>query len=953
MTKATQLGLATILLLSTIVFSSAVASATDGMRPVPAQDGLRTASGGAQWTIVATYPIPEGASGLAYDGEFLYCGILGVNGGEVYQIDPANGNFTLLFTGPQEDAFGLTYDGTFLWTTDHAGLIADPAIAMQLDWSGNLISQFDLPDHYMSGIAYDNGDFWSARYFSDPSHIYKTDGSGTVLNDFQAPDNQPWDLCIENGNLWMADFWGDALYKINPTTGALLESHPSEGVDPAGIVWDGQFLWYCDNGEGFDQDILYKVDLQGSGASEIVVPVSSHDFGAITIGDSPTWNMTVQNVGTADLEISAVTFLPPDDLSITNALPIVIPASSSAQVGVVYAPDDFAPLDATATIFSNDPVHPEEQVTLTGHGVYSGPTINVITPTHNFSQVRVDASTRWFMEVRNDGDSMLTIDALVFDDPRFYLDDAVALPINLSTLASAEIGVWFSPPAVNFYLANLSVSNNDPASDPVNVLVGGTGQWAERPIGETLWSYLVDEDFDNSVKAIAAIPDISGDGDADVIVCTEDDFVRCFNGNANGTGDVLWEHEIFSGSVFSQNGLQITDDVDGDGFNDVVVGATGGARLIRLLSGKTGETIWTHDTHEYGSGGWVYQVDCSQDYDGDGLCDVLATTGDDSFDTGPKRVYCLSGASGVSIWETPLNGPGFSVIGVADFTGDGRPDAVAGASNEDETQGRAFGINGANGAIEWTFNAGGSSVWAVRQIDDITSDGIDDVMIGDFGGNIYGLDATTGAQIYSNGGYGLITRFTVLDDVNGDGHPDILPGHLGTTTRVADGQTGIPVWSVVLADKPASVGRIADVNGDDINDVVVGTLFSSNFVYFLDGTDGSTLQAINYGSALDAIGAIPDVVGDASWEMVAGGRNGLITCYSGGTAVFVYADVNGDGNADLDDLLCTLSGLSGIYDCAGVEFDDLDIAPCGGDGDVNLHDLLALLDMLGGSPLCP
>ena len=42
----------------------------------------------AEWTIVASYPIPEGASGLAYDGTYLYCGIYGANGDEFYRIDP-------------------------------------------------------------------------------------------------------------------------------------------------------------------------------------------------------------------------------------------------------------------------------------------------------------------------------------------------------------------------------------------------------------------------------------------------------------------------------------------------------------------------------------------------------------------------------------------------------------------------------------------------------------------------------------------------------------------------------------------------------------------------------------------------------------------------------------------------------------------------------------------------
>ena len=906
---------------------------------------------GTQWTIVATYAIPEGASGLAYDGTYLYFGIYGSSGDEVYVINPETGVYALVFNGPQEDAFGLTYDGKTLWTTDHPGSSSTPAVAMQLDMDGNLLAQFDLPAHYMSGIAYDDGDYWVAAYYPDPATLYKVDTSGTILEEFTAPDNQPWDLSMADGALWMADYWGDTLYKIDPATGGVLESHASEGVDPAGIVWDGKFLWYCDNGDGFDQDFLYKVDLEGGGTPQINIPVASHDFGPIAIGSSAQWNTLVQNSGTADLDITGVVFSPPQGLTSPNDYPMTIPPQGSDELTLVFAPSGFGPLDATATVVSNDPIHPEEEIELVGHGVYLGPSIDVLDDAHDFGSVRMDARTRWFIEIRNHGSDMLTVDGIDIDSPRFHLDESVSFPIDLATLASVDVGIWFHPDLAISYAATVSIYSSDKDQSPATVAVSGTGVCTDHPMGQALWSYFINTGFDNSPKAIASISDVSGDGIADVIVCSEDDFVRCFNGNADGTGDILWEHEIFSGSIYSQKALRVRQDIDGDGYHDVVVGAAWGARLIRAISGKTGQTIWTHDTHEYGNGGWVYQVDCSRDYNDDGVADVLAVTGDDSTDTGPKRVYCLDGLTGVSIWETPLGGPGFAVIGVDDFTGDGLPDAVAGASNEHETQGRIYGINGASGSIEWTFVTGGSSVWALAQIDDITGDGVGDVVAGDFSGGIYGLDATSGAQVYSGGGYGTIIGFQLLEDVNGDGHPDVIPAHFGTSAGIIDGQSGGNVWNTPLADKSAAVGGIADVTGDGINDVVVGTLFSSNYAYFLDGTDGSILDATNYGTPVDAIASIPDITGDGSWEMIVGGRSGLVTCLSGGTAVFVYGDVNQDRGVDIDDLLYILDAMS-VGDEWPVDFPRADVGPCGGDGTVDMDDAIGVLSGFMGSPDC-
>ena len=897
------------------------------------------AGAGGQWTIVATYPLPEGASGLAYDGTWLYCGIYGPNGGEVYRIDPDTGAVALLFTGPKEDAFGLTYDGQYLWTTDHPGGSTTPAVAMQLDWSGALIGQFDLPAHYVSGIAFDNGDFWVARYYPDPSHLFKIDAAGAAIDDFTAPDDQPWDLCIENGNLWMADYWGDTLYRINTTTGTVIESHGSYGTDPAGVVWDDEFLWYCDNGEG-GQDRLYKVWLDGPGTPLIDIPTTAHDFGAVPIGESASWPMSVHNVGDAPLVVTGITFNPPDDLSSTALFPVTVPIGMTIQFPIVYTPTTDGPLAATGTVSSNDPVHPTQAVTLTGQAVFPVATIEILDDTHDFGAVRINAHTRWFVQITNLGNAVLSINDLQLSDSHFYLDDGVSLPIDVDTSESVQIGVWFNPDSTALFGATLDVYSNDPSQNPATVTLAGSGNDAAAPIGQSLWSYTIDVDFDNSPKAMASIPDISGDGVADVIVCSEDGFVRCFNGNAHGTGDVLWEHEIFAGSVYDQKDVQIVADIDDDGYHDVVIGVAWGGRLIRALSGKTGQEIWTHDTHEYGGGGWVYQVDCSYDYNGDGTVDVLAATGDDSTDTGPKRVYCLDGLNGLSIWERPLGGPVFGVIGVADFTGDGVPDAVAGASNAGETQGRAVGIDGADGTEVWSFPVGGSSVWALAQIDDITIDGIPDVIIGDFAGQVFGLDATDGGQRYTAGGLGLLTRFETLDDVNGDGKRDIAPAHLGTFARIISGRNGDAVWTTALADKPAVVSRIADVNGDGINDLIVGTLFTNNLTYFLDGTDGSILQSANYGQPVDAITAIPDVTGDGSWEVIVGGRNGLVTCLSGGLAVPACPlDCgDGDGTVGIVDFLALLAqwGTPGTCDADG--------------GGVGITDFLELLANWGPCP---
>ncbi len=122
---------------------------------------------------------------------------------------------------------------------------------------------------------------------------------GILLSQFEYPGDQPWDLCLENDNFWFVDYNDDMIYKTD-INGTLLESHASENIQPSGITFDGQYLWYVDGAQTTSK--IYKVDLGGAGTPEIEVPVDYYNFGNVAIGDSSVWNCTVNNIGSVDLE---------------------------------------------------------------------------------------------------------------------------------------------------------------------------------------------------------------------------------------------------------------------------------------------------------------------------------------------------------------------------------------------------------------------------------------------------------------------------------------------------------------------------------------------------------------------------------------------------------------------------------------------------------------------------
>jgi hypothetical protein len=127
------------------------------------------------------------------------------------------------------------------------------------------------------------------------------------------------------------------------------------------------------------------------------------------------------------------------------------------------------------------------------------------------------------------------------------------------------------------------------------------------------------------------------------------------------------------------------------------------------------------------------------------------------------------------------------VAGIEDISGDGVPDLLASTGPDLLTGGRVYVFSGADGALVRTL-ANGS--WdfgsAVAAVGDVNDDGIEDVIVGDrevFGnGRAHLFSGADGAPIHSfvspnpitNGGFGA--SVSGVGDVDGDGVPDLAVG---------------------------------------------------------------------------------------------------------------------------------------------------------------------------------
>ena len=266
-----------------------------------------------------------------------------------------------------------------------------------------------------------------------------------------------------------------------------------------------------------------------------------------------------------------------------------------------------------------------------------------------------------------------------------------------------------------------------PDTDPVSLTDVELGMGGFQMIGE--------DNNEDSGRALAGGGDINGDGVPDILVgapdggekdiecyidvCNEHGLGRVYVVFGKSDGDPVELTDIaagiggfaYEGSAWAHEfgkAVDVAGDVNGDGFDDVVVGtrpANGGPMYRKVeamvLFGKADtEMVYGPDISKELGGGFVLRgndvghesstwVAGVGDIDGDGLADVAVGGPPDAVHV----VYGKKDFVGVELSDVAAGVGGFvlesedgyeefggSVDGAGDFNGDGRPDIVIGAN---------------------------------------------------------------------------------------------------------------------------------------------------------------------------------------------------------------------------------------------------------------------------------
>ncbi len=328
----------------------------------------------------------------------------------------------------------------------------------------------------------------------------------------------------------------------------------------------------------------------------------------------------------------------------------------------------------------------------------------------------------------------------------------------------------------------------------------------------------------------------------------------------------------------------VIPDVTGDGKADLAVGAadeTAGALTragnVYLVNGTTGADLLTLTSpNPETDGGFGRAVDGIADLNSDGKGDVVVGTAETvSAVTHAGRAYVVSGADGSVLRTLVSPNPeanasfGASVLAVPDLNSDSIPDILVGSRDDDITTytdvGRVYLYSGADGTHLQTLSPISLLDYlkfgiTLASIPDITGDSIPDIAVGTF--------STDGAYLYSGADLSLIDTLPSsiyslagAQDMNGDGKGEILVGDvfynsLQGRVVVYSGADRSEIRTVVSPTPQnsglfgSSVTDLGDVNGDGTPDFMVGAPSENALrlrggrVYVFSGSDGSLIQKL-------------------------------------------------------------------------------------------------------------
>jgi archaellum component FlaF (FlaF/FlaG flagellin family) len=194
------------------------------------------------------------------------------------------------------------------------------------------------------------------------------------------------------------------------------------------------------------------------GTLSITVTPTSLTFGDVPINSSSTKDITIQNNGDTDLQISNIS-INGDGFTLQNATaPITVSAGGTRTFAVQFLPTAITNHSGTITLTHNA-IGGSSTINLIGTGVGVAVPSMTITPILDFNDVLINFSSSKNITIQNNGDVDLQISNISINGNGFTVQNATA-PIIVVAGGSRNIAVQFTPTVTGYHSGTIILTHN-------------------------------------------------------------------------------------------------------------------------------------------------------------------------------------------------------------------------------------------------------------------------------------------------------------------------------------------------------------------------------------------------------------------------------------------------------------------------------------------------------------
>ena len=649
---------------------------------------------------------------------------------------------------------------------------------------------------------------------------------------------------------------------------------------------------------------------------QIRVSTDLIDFGAVALGDVEQRSLTIENTGTAQLDITGIGAGTPQTFSV-SAPSLVVAAGESAVVIVRFVPQAEQSNDASVqdilTIHSNDQDNRVIEVPLTG--TVTRPQLTVHPPSLDFGRLRLGQFMDTTLVLINEGNAPLRIDDVLSDDIAFRVLSFQATELGPGVLQ--EVTIRFMPLTRSRVDAALVVHTDRPGNPQEQVIVSGTGtapditvqplalDFGTADLGRASSQILTISNSGNADLAIHELEMAGSEFRVDAVVSREEPLI------VSPGDDIILEVSYVPLVSDTDEGVLtiVSDSPWAPGRLEVALKGSGGALD---LSPEAATNVGSRPVD-------FVVVDLDSDGDNDvavadsGGVHVLLNDGNGAFPDEFRRSY-PGPSSSFGGWDRPVAIDAAPVFG-------GAPDLVIADS---VAQTVSILTNDGTGH----FDGPRRDIFIGHSVTDVTAVDVD--ADGDIDIAVTDGDIPTLTVLLNNDAGSFNARFSkavefgpsavVAGNLNADGHSDLIVANRlsGTVSVLLNDQRGdfLPRQDVVSGLSPVSLA-IVDYDADGDNDILSANRDSRDIailnnlgagVFFFNTTIPIGMRPVDIALSDLTADVFSDlaVAGDSSPFLAflenQGGSGFVakdILAASASTDAVAVADMNEDGSNDI------------------------------------------------------